>query len=304
VAGLFGADTDNEVIHDRTQSPHQSGTAAKYADLLKMHAYRDAIRRSGGAYVLYPGNAGDGQRFEEFGGFHEVLPGLGAFAIRPRDDGTGEGLGEVRKFLDDVVEHLANRTTERERVSFHVGESYMLHEDPVHCGSLELPERDSLGGDYRAPPPAEHYVVVAWYNSPEQLAWTRRKGIAIVRLGRRPGSWHVPPEIASARHLLLRTYRRVVAPGLFRLRVPGYKVFSSEELRHRDYPGRAKGAIYAVFEVAEDSKYAGRGWNGGILIKVIEEYEARMKHRPPVSLGRTSAYPRVLSVRDLVKALN
>ena len=38
-------------------------TAAKYADLLKMHAYRDAIRRTAGAYVLYPGEPGDGQRY-------------------------------------------------------------------------------------------------------------------------------------------------------------------------------------------------------------------------------------------------
>jgi predicted component of viral defense system (DUF524 family) len=28
----------------------------KNADLLKMHAYKDAIRRTGGAYVLYPGD--------------------------------------------------------------------------------------------------------------------------------------------------------------------------------------------------------------------------------------------------------
>ena len=72
---LFG-DDDDEPIHDRTESPRQHPTAAKYSDLLKMHAYRDAIRRTAGAYVLYPGRAGDDQRFAEFEGFHEVLPGL------------------------------------------------------------------------------------------------------------------------------------------------------------------------------------------------------------------------------------
>ena len=49
-----------------------------------MHAYRDAVRRTAGAYVLYPGKPGDGQKFA---GFHEVLPGLGAFAIRPDKNG-------------------------------------------------------------------------------------------------------------------------------------------------------------------------------------------------------------------------
>lgn len=48
----------------------------KRADLLKMHAYRDAIRRTQGAYVLYPGDLP--KRWE---GFHEILPGLGAFPI-------------------------------------------------------------------------------------------------------------------------------------------------------------------------------------------------------------------------------
>ena len=44
-----------------------------------MHAYKDAIRRTGGAYILYPGT--DNQN--PLKGFHEIIPGLGAFAIRP-----------------------------------------------------------------------------------------------------------------------------------------------------------------------------------------------------------------------------
>ena len=300
---VFGADTSDEVIQDRAESSREKPTSAKYADLLKMHAYRDAIRRTGGAYVLYPGNAGDGRRFEEFVGFHEVLPGLGAFAIRPRLDGSAEGLDDLRQFLDDVIEHLANRTTARERSTFHVAESYTLREDPVPYGTLVLGERDALGGDYRALPPAEHHIVVAWYDSPEQLAWTLREGIANVRLGDRPGAWHIPPEIASARHLLLRTRGGVVAPGLFRLREPGYRVFTAEELRGGGYPGRASGAIYAVFDVREDPEYAGREWDGAILMDVLEEFEARMKHKPAAPLGRTSPHPRVLSLRELLKAL-
>lgn len=49
---IFGDDSDEEVIHDHAESQREPPTAAKYADLLKMHAYRDAIRRTGGAYVL------------------------------------------------------------------------------------------------------------------------------------------------------------------------------------------------------------------------------------------------------------
>ena len=136
-----------------------------------------------------------------------------------------------------------------------------------------------------------------------QLDWTRREGLANVRLGDRPGSWHVPPEISSARHLLLRTHDGVVASGLFRLRTPGYRVFTAGDLRDRGYPGTAGGEIYAVFEVDEDPAYAGREWNGAVLMRVLAEFQARMKHKASVPLGRTSAYPRVLSLRELLKAL-
>ena len=40
-----------------------------------MHAYKDAIRRTGGAYILYPGESEEWRKI----GFHEVIPGLGAF---------------------------------------------------------------------------------------------------------------------------------------------------------------------------------------------------------------------------------
>lgn len=183
---VFGPDGDGEVIHDRDEAGRQPPTTAKYSDLLKMHAYRDAIRRTGGAYVLYPGDAGDGRTFEQFEGFHEVLPGLGAFAIRPRADGTAEGIDDLRRFLDRVIEHLTNRTTARDRVTYHVAQSYIVRESPVAYGSLQLEERDALGGEKRALPPAEHYVVVAWYESAAQLAWTQHEGLANVRLGDHP----------------------------------------------------------------------------------------------------------------------
>ena len=51
---------------------------------------KDAIRRTAGAYVLYPG-----AQNQNWQGFHEIIPGLGAFAIRPsydEDEGTSAGM--------------------------------------------------------------------------------------------------------------------------------------------------------------------------------------------------------------------
>lgn len=68
----------------------------KRVDLLKMHAYRDAIRRTVGAFVLYPGAVE--KRWESY---HEILPGLGAFALRP-----GASQDGLLRFIEDLKAHL------------------------------------------------------------------------------------------------------------------------------------------------------------------------------------------------------
>lgn len=303
---LFGKKEDeDENISDRSESVAAKPTAAKYSDLLKMHAYRDAIRRTAGAYVLYPGNDGDNKRFEEFDhrGFHEVLPGLGAFAIRPKADGSADGMESLSKFLDEVIEHLSNRTTARERNTYHLAESYAVEEAPVPYGDLVLNELDEFSLTRRALPPSEHHVVVAWYDSAEQLKWTEKTGKVLVRLGDRPGTWHVPPEFASARHVLLHT-RNNVRPGLMRLRngYPGYKIFSAQDVLDLGYPGAAKGEIYAIFEVEEDTGFFGREWDAAKLWTAQKTFDLRTIYRPAPH-DRRSPDTRILSLRELLTAI-
>ena len=301
---MLGAASDEELIQDRAESASGKATAAKYADLLKMHAYRDAIRRTAGAYVIYPGDAGEVRNYEEFNGFHEVLPGLGAYAIRPRKDGSAEGINDLRTFLDDVVEHLSNRTTARERATFHTAESYTLKEDPVEYGSLIWPEKGELSDSNREIPPAEHHVVVAWYDSPAQLEWTLKTGLANVRLGKRSGTWHVPPEFATARNVLLHTHTKRGEVSMFRLqeKIPGYKIFTSNDLKKSGYPGRGKGEIYGVFSVEIDPDFFGMNWDKSELLDAIELFENRRSYRNS-SLGRDSPFPRVLSLKELLRVM-
>jgi predicted component of viral defense system (DUF524 family) len=295
IESLFGAegadDADDEVEGNY-----------KRQDLLKMHAYRDAIKRSQGAYVLYPGR---GNNKPPFKGFHEILPGLGAFGVAPDENGAAQGLESLEKFLDEVLAHLGNRTTAQERVSYHVAESYTLQEQPVNYGSLVLAERDELSDTTRALPPSEHHVVVAWFEDEAQHRWTIETGFAVVRLGDRRGTWHIPPEFASARHVLLHTHKSQVADGLLALkgRNPGYKVFTAEDLKSKGYPGSASGDIYAIFEVVPDPVFNDQKWDGRKLQEVMTAFESRRKYRELKALGRLSALPRVLSLQELLKAL-
>lgn len=315
VRELLGDETDDAAFAQGEAERDEVRTVAKYADLLKMHAYRDAIRRTAGAYVLYPGNPGDGQRFQ---GFHEVLPGLGAFAIRPDKDGRPEGIGALSEFLDSVIDHLANRTTARERVTYHVSEAYTLQEDPVPYGALRLPESDIYGADFRALPPAEAMVLAAWYRNDDQRRLAEADtGFAYVRLGRRSGALHVHPNLARVRHVLLRAEGAVVAPGLLLLREPGFRVFTRSQLRaelqqHAGGSGVsawAAGAgaddeenIYALFRTRSDPGYDSQEWSGDKVMELVEAFETDARNTLVANVGRTSPYPRILPLRDLLKA--
>ncbi len=313
---LLGDEDDDSLFETENETDTKNRSAAKYGDLLKMHAYRDAIRRTAGAYVLYPGNPGDGQAFQ---GFHEVLPGLGAFAIRPGNDGKAEGIDKLAEFLDQVIDHLANRTTARERVTYHVAKSYILKEAPVPYGSLNLPEADTFQKQQRALPPAEEMVLVGWYNNDAQLALACDEvGFVYMRLGNRRGALHIDPILATVRHVLMRTFNNKVAPGLLRLRESGFRIYTRLQLRTElNQHARGKGvaawqasadkddeeAIYALFKTSADHAWDEQEWNGEKLMDLIEKFESEATNRRVENVGRESPRPRILSLRDVLKAL-
>jgi hypothetical protein len=315
VGELLGDSTDDDVFESETRPREEARTVAKYGDLLKMHAYRDAVRRTAGAYVLYPGKPGDGQLFR---GFHEVLPGLGAFAIRPDKDGKPEGMSALTEFLDKVIEHLANRTTARERATYHIAESYTLKDPPVPYGSLNLPESDLYDKDHRALPPAEDMVLVAWYENTAQLELAQAAaGFTYVRLGRRTGAFHVQPNLAGVRRVVMRTHGGVVAPGFLNLREAGFDVLTRKQLRaelQEHAKGRGVAAweasageddeeyIYALFRTTIEPSSAGQPWRGDELTRLIGRFESDARNKPVENVGRTSSYPRILSLRDVLKA--
>ncbi|WP_339494077.1 DUF2357 domain-containing protein [Pseudomonas sp. RA_105y_Pfl2_P56] len=89
----------NEYAEGAKNSSNQK--TYKRDDLLKMHAYRDAIKRSFGAYVLYPGSLNYNLQ-----GYHEVLPGVGAFEMRPGMDSK-----YLTEFFNDLLSHLTSSTS-------------------------------------------------------------------------------------------------------------------------------------------------------------------------------------------------
>lgn len=293
IEGLFGSEGAEDV-------DDESDGNYKRQDLLKMHAYRDAIKRSQGAYVLYPDRASKPARFE---GFHEILPGLGAFGVSPDDAGKAQGMDRLSLFLDDMLAHLCDRTTAQERGSFHLMEAYRSKVDAASEYKLALPELDVFGVDYRALPPAEQMIMVAWGFEEHQLAWMRSHRMAVVRLGPANGAWRVQSDLSRVRHLLLRN--RVGAPskGLLRLTAPGYRIMSDIDLVAMGYTTTAIGEVYALFDVADQPDWGDVEWPTKTILRAIREFETEYLIRHGDDFSDQSGVPKIVSLLGLLKAL-
>lgn len=179
---------------DADELPEESTTSggAKRDDLLKMHAYRDAISRTAGAYVLYPGS--EIKDIRRHPGFNEVLPGLGAFPLRPSSDGLPSSSRTLDRFFSDVLTHVASQVTRDERHRFWTATVHRPGE-PV----LESP----LTTDFLDEPPADTDVLLGFVRSPEHRRWIERMRQYNIRAGERAGAVEIGGRELGAKLLLL-----------------------------------------------------------------------------------------------------
>lgn len=208
---------DSEVDLSDIKHEEERGTY-KRADLLKMHAYKDAIKRSAGAYVLYPGT----ENPDPFLNFHEIIPGLGAFAISPRNSNVSFFL----KFIDDVIENFLNRTSQRERMQHHRYQDLLHEPSPLYD---VLPEPT----DNERTMPDETFVIVG-YTHPENTLWVDEKQLYPARIGAKTkGSIFFDKTIVDANYLL--TYNKM-GQQLFRIDISkGIKIVTRQELLDLGY---------------------------------------------------------------------
>lgn len=225
----------------------------KRADLLKMHAYKDAIRRTSGAYVLYPGTEN-----KEIHGFHEIVPGLGAFSIRPGH--WQQDSFYLKQFLAEVKANLMDRTSQRERMSYH---QFDIHQKPNESMLMEnVPEPV---GDNRNFLPSEASVIVAFYKDQQHLNWILENHLYNMRAGFDKGSISLENDIINARYILL--YNDKDATRLIRRRKEGPKVYTRSQLINMGYPQYMKSASNEV-DTEREKKEANRIY---LLLKLYKD---------------------------------
>jgi predicted component of viral defense system (DUF524 family) len=209
-------DEDLEVRLSEEKTEQKKGTY-KRADILKMHTYRDAIRRTAGAYVLYPGTES-----ERIKGFHEILPGLGAFAISPSS--SNGGTLQLKRFLEEVVQHFLNRSSQREKMSFR---TYETHKNK---DSNEI--RESLPeayGENRSLLPDDTFALVAYYKDENHLNWIIKNKLYNARTGPSRGSLRLNSKVTGAQYLLLHGEGELQTSRLYKLKVDGPRIFSKRK---------------------------------------------------------------------------
>ncbi|MDO5575643.1 MAG: DUF2357 domain-containing protein, partial [Fibrobacter sp.] len=119
ITSLFGKEPsingDDENDSFNQEKREETVNTYNRGDLLKMHTYNDAIRRTIGSYVLYPGSSNDNKN--KFQVFDELLPGVGAFAIRPGDT-KRDGEKTLIEFIRDVIEFKCKTSSRQYRKDY------------------------------------------------------------------------------------------------------------------------------------------------------------------------------------------
>lgn len=250
----------------------------KNADLLKMHAYKDAIRRTGGAYVLYPGNESINQK-----GFHEIIPGLGAFPVRPSK--TNDGTGALKSFIVEIIDHFINRASQREKIAFRTFDIFKYPPNKENEVRESLPEAYNANRDLI---PDDTSVLVGFYKSPEHYDWIKKTGLYNFRMDSVRGSLILDKETVGSRYLLLHTTGDTDSGELWRIVSSGPKVFSKEALREKGYPSPSHDNYLVIqLDLITDPEFEHVNWD----FRKLKNYAS----------NRASAVPFTTSLTELMK---
>lgn len=249
---------------------------ARSDDLAKMHAYRDAIRWSAGAYVLYPGSV-DEMAHE----YHELLPGLGAFALRPVEQGVPIGEDSIRSFLSRTLDHVALQSSQHERSRYWSGVS---HSDSSPRVS-EAPFAEFL-----AKPPADVAVLLAPVRDQQQLAWIHATGLYPIAVQVVDGVADLDSDFAASSLAVLYgpdfIYAEVWAIG----RAP--KLLNAQAMSARDYPVR-DGTTYICLPI---SPVSSEPWRTAIPCDAVRQLAAARPTDGTITQVRSCAWSEVAAI--------
>jgi uncharacterized protein len=276
--GRVGASLEQEEELVGALKADEERGQAKRHDLLKMHAYRDAIRRSAGSYVVYPGT-----EIEQLPVYQEILPGLGAFPLRPSEFGEADGSGAMRQFFEEVVLHVAAQASNHERGRFwarRVNE----HEVP--------PSAATPAARFVIQPPADTLVLLGYVRSRRHLAWIEGTARYNLRAGGRRGAVGLKGrELGS--DLVVLYGRCAPLPELWRV-IGEPELATRSRMLAKGYPPPV-GEVYLCLPIERVPDTEMRVWRSLLVTQKIETV------RKLVAPSAAPGQPIVVSWSDLLQ---
>jgi len=217
----------------------------KNVDLYKMHAYKDAIRRTGGAYILYPGNEGGSQRFH---GYHEVIPGVGAFSLRPSNQlRSSENLVS---FIEEIVANLEDVLSHREQMArsrYEILKRKPVSEQNVDAELYEIARQLGVNENIN-----ETYVLIGYCKQGSaHYDWISQIALKYnIRFG---SGYPIDGKMASAKLLVLYEVEggeiRFKHDAIFSLNQNETRLCSKNELIAMSYPSSPSIEQYLIFSI-------------------------------------------------------
>ncbi len=251
-------DLEASEIELQVEKENRETDIYKRGDLLKMHAYKDAIRRTAGAYILYPGI---GTPEKVIKGFHEIIPGLGAFCICPGHE--DEQIPALKKFLQDIVRHFMNRTSQREKIS--------VVEHEIYSKSVAEPFFEPFpepGGRFVFPDSVR--VLLASFKDKKQLNWCEHNNKFAVLCSKDGRSVQLDEAHLEVKYVVLYDEKDVTVKHIFKMTGSHPSIVSGAILSKMHYPSPVLDSLYYLYNVSKDQVEAellDMPWNIGPYVK-------------------------------------
>ena len=275
---------ENSQLIEEEIEEEKKGTF-KNQDLLKMHAYKDAIRRTGGAYVLYPG---DGKN-EPYRGFHELIPGLGAFVIKPNKDEKDKE--HLKEFIKKVVANFIDRASQREYTAVKI---YDIHKDiKKDTNLLNEPMPEYLDIENRIKLiPDETNIIIAYYKSDDHLEWIKKRMKYNGRIGSNRGAMELTPKYIGANYLMLHN-KSNPEKYIFKIDQSAKNkpvilaatddIFVNRDSQYPEYPNASQ-PFYLVFNLLEKEHFF---LDGKFNLNNLSEFKEAQKNSLPFTCTLT-----------------
>lgn len=160
--GTDDSELSKEQIKEEVEEDKQDSITNTYrrGDLLKMHTYNDAIRRSVGSYVLYPGDF-DATKISNYRLYEEVLPGVGAFAIKPSIKSESENA--LKNFITEIIEARSKKYSRLNRMLAY--SNSVLSEPAISMLDKRTKGKDKDNGNIHEDLCAIGYIRPDYYNT-------------------------------------------------------------------------------------------------------------------------------------------